>query len=788
MATFYLDFENGNDTNDGTTFANRWKTLTSGATAVRCAAGSVIRVMGSPAPTLVGTATWRTGSISNTISSTSLTNATPIVVTASGHGFSTGDFVYIDSSTVNTRANGMWSITVLSSATFSLDGSVGNCVGTASNIRLVTNRVVTLASAVTQNIASFGNGATKVAWTASANASSSVATGIPKEGTDSTNIQVTATFTTGLAAYLPTGTLNLSGYQQVSFWAQLGGGSALVTTGQMKLVLCSDALGVTIVNTITIPPIAATGQWYPFTVDTGGALGASIQSIALYINTDAGGQSIVLDNIIACKASSSDDSLSLTSLISKNTTGEGWWAIQSINGTRVVLLPNVPTTALDANGMGYYGVTESVSTYKRETIKFTPAISAGSTIQTVQFSGAAGNPTILDGGWDRTAMTTKNLKTFLDGVNGLGIPIDLTNRSFITISNFAYVRADSAASVFNAPDITFDSLETSSCASFFRGSLNSADRISFTGTTFLIQTGANFYLLHGKIADFLSISSPGGTGVTIQNGNASKIASMRLFNYYATLSITGIGLYIGNLLLQDSPTGAGGGISFTADSSVVIDYLQTVNIYPFGTLLAGTSASGGLVKIRGGSSDTTNGSAVRPGAFTFVLRNYAPSNTTEVTTISPYIGGVVRSENHDNIVGNHKFWHAWGMVVSDAATRHTAYGLSWKMTPTITGSSAAYPLKMPLGEIAVKASALVTITAWVRRDNLGLSIGIFVKALQLSGITTDQSAIATGSINTWEQVTITFTPTEAGGVALDAIAYGGTTYTGYIDDIMITQA
>lgn len=37
MATYYLDFENGNDANDGTTFANRWKSLTNGATAARIA-------------------------------------------------------------------------------------------------------------------------------------------------------------------------------------------------------------------------------------------------------------------------------------------------------------------------------------------------------------------------------------------------------------------------------------------------------------------------------------------------------------------------------------------------------------------------------------------------------------------------------------------------------------------------------------------------------------------------------------------------------------------------------
>ena len=44
MSTFYLDFELGNDSNDGTTWANAWKTFTNGATAARTAPGDTIRI------------------------------------------------------------------------------------------------------------------------------------------------------------------------------------------------------------------------------------------------------------------------------------------------------------------------------------------------------------------------------------------------------------------------------------------------------------------------------------------------------------------------------------------------------------------------------------------------------------------------------------------------------------------------------------------------------------------------------------------------------------------------
>ncbi len=51
---------------------------------------------------------------------TSSTDATPIVVTATAHGLTTGDRVLIYGHTTNIAANGIFKVTVLSSSTFSL--------------------------------------------------------------------------------------------------------------------------------------------------------------------------------------------------------------------------------------------------------------------------------------------------------------------------------------------------------------------------------------------------------------------------------------------------------------------------------------------------------------------------------------------------------------------------------------------------------------------------------------------------------------------------------------------
>lgn len=62
----------------------------------------------------------------------SSTNASPISVTVTAHGYVTGDQVFIAGHLVDTNANGSWVITVTGANTFTLYGSTGNGVGGAT--------------------------------------------------------------------------------------------------------------------------------------------------------------------------------------------------------------------------------------------------------------------------------------------------------------------------------------------------------------------------------------------------------------------------------------------------------------------------------------------------------------------------------------------------------------------------------------------------------------------------------------------------------------------------------
>ena len=69
----------------------------------------------------------------------SSTDATPIVVTLTGHPYSTGDEVMIVGHTINTNANGRWTITKVNANSFSLDNSTATGGGAGGAAGVVTD-------------------------------------------------------------------------------------------------------------------------------------------------------------------------------------------------------------------------------------------------------------------------------------------------------------------------------------------------------------------------------------------------------------------------------------------------------------------------------------------------------------------------------------------------------------------------------------------------------------------------------------------------------------------------
>jgi len=773
MATFYLDPEGGNDANDGTTFANRWKTLTSGATAARTAPGDTIRIKGSPNPTSLGVnGVWTSGKRQATISIVSSTNATPIVVTTAAHGYSTGQTVQITGHTTNTNANGTWEITVLSSTTFSLDTSTGNGVGGASGtVRDITNSVVMLASAVTADICDC-----ETAWTASANVTATVGTPDCKQNKSAASLAIAAGFTTGKAAYFATGTLNLSGYEQVSFWIKQTAGTVAIA-GDVSIRLCTDTAGAVSVHTVAIPALGQLSRWIPFTVNIGGALNSAIASVALYVDTDRGAQTFLIDNIIAVKSSSSADSLSLWSLIGKNSAGEYWWPIQSITGRRVILDNDTNVNTTSTSQRGYYGVSGTVATYKRETLKVALGAS-GTSWGIVQESGTSGSLITYEGGWDDVAMSTKNMETWIDGLSGGSVGVNHSAKSFIRLNSLRLLRFSNCILANSSEtDLEYDDIITASALTAGVQTTSSSSRFSYGTQVCYACNGSGFQLnaVFSVATSLSAYSIVGSAGVVV--GTRCVFDSVDSGNNGIGVSMSGQSTL--SSLSSDMDTNA------VAALSGIPSVIGTADIDNATSAFQGGS---GAVSVFGGTIGPSNAATFGQLSFDSLFRNVMLSDSVFITSyISTRYDRRAYIENKDGVAGDHRIYAEEGLIQAQTAVRHTASGLAWSFAPTsATVRYVDYPLNQVLGPFYGVGGVALTVTCWFYRTDTGLTGRLVAKAPQ-PGVTSDVVDSMSGSAGAWEQLSVTFTPSTDGAYYVEAQFYGGTTYIGYIDDLEITQ-
>lgn len=785
MATFYLDLEGGNDANDGTTFANRWKTFTSGATAARIAPGDTIRVMGSTNPTSLGvTGAWTNGPLEASQSVTSSTNATPIVVTKASHGYSNGDTVCIASHTTNVNANGTWEIANVTANTFELVGSTGTAgAGSGGTVRRINNCRVTLGSALTANIASTANrGEGRAVWTASANVTATLITTTTKCSDVADQLAIAAGFTTGLAAYYATGTLNLSTYQGVSFYIRQSSGTVAVS-GDVQLNLCTDTAGVTSVHTIPIPALALTNSWYPVYWDNAGNLNSAIKSIGFTVNVDRGAQTFQISNVIAVKASGNDN-LNLTSLIGKNTAGETFWGIQSINGTRVILDGNKTSILSDGTTRGYMGTTETVTTYKRECIQ-----SLTSANNAVQDSGTAGSPITFSGGWDRTNMSSQTLETWVDGRNVTVNGFNGNTKNYITIEKLNAVRYGSGITLpgsSGSDNTVTGDITVSHC---YTAGLAMGEACTITGA--VSAHGNNAYGLYtntGQRGGYVSSAKLYGNGI---DGTSAAFFQQPAYGLVAGAIIASNNAGIGATISDDANIAsltcnynASSGLNWSGGHGSILGYLESVSNGTTG-LIMGVSAAvpTGTLRIKSGSitGNSSNGILMLYGTLYMhrVTLTHTPEfNISAVASNSD--GTACFSEHHDNVTDAHL------VTVPGGTIQYT--GGVWQFMPTSTTLITQYfPLSLPIGKFAVRASAQVTITASMKRDNAGLTGKLVLPAYSLSGVGTADVTSSISGTGAYENVTITFTPTEAGVVEVYAQCYGGTTYNMYVQNCSASQ-
>lgn len=654
MAIWYVDPEGGNDANGGTSFANRVKSMN----AFTPAAGDSVRIIASPPPWSIGSATW-------------------------------------------TNKNGN----------------------------------VTLASAVTQTL---DNMQATTGWVAGANVTISTTSSYRRYGSAWMTFALSSSFVSGaLIAYKPVSSLNLSAFSCLS--CLFGWSTTPQSTTNISIALCSDSAGA--VPIVTLPG----DQFMAYTSvqsvanlfeNGGSALPSGINSIAIYasgsVKPFSSSGTIYMGNLIACTAVHSANHLSHNSVIGKNTTGEPeWYSIQYIDGT-TVNLGAVGDYSASAGSRVYYGTTETVTTYAMVGLR------TRYTSTTYAIKSANGTPTspiTWTGGWDRTSMSSQTGQSWLNGQR---------------VGTYFW---------YNSPGGNWHTFPDSTIGGI---SLNSSYPVNFG-----LQAGRVLKWV-GLVdcSTFWSSGSNAGSDVVSSDyaldfaafcDKAITLASeSRAFLKMRVRRITGsinYGVYCTQMLDERM-------------SDIEIGQIDTCS---YGVSLGSFSTYVANLRLRG-TTFANNTYDLAPSSLGALMLDRPTFPATPSINGSSTMHGVYMTAVGGNRWDNRVYRPAVTQT-ADQSTTHGSTSQSVKINVASYGELTGLPYRTRLMRVAALSGKTVTVTCWAQRsDSTNLSAGLSTLQGDVAGVV-DASVAASAASNTWEQLSISFTPTEDGVV--DVFGYVG---------------
>jgi hypothetical protein len=608
---------------------------------------------------------------------------------------------------------------------------IGNCTWTTG----ASARSITVPAGTVRLIDSL---AVNTGWVAAANVTLNAASSTRLIGAAAVNVTVGTAFTTGKVAHRPL-TMDLSGFQQVNVWFRT---SVALTAGTVFLDLCSDAAGD--VPIVSVPfGDGLNNVWFAGLIAHTGSIG-TINSIALRSTADPGTPTISINCLWASKAPGSADEITLATMLSKaayptapplrgtGTGDEPLLGVMGVTSDTAVVLNRTGTQdiAVDTTGRGYDGVAEMVATYAHQCFPYSEPRN-----WSPNEAATAADQTVWTGGWSaadmgtRTGMTRYMLSSRTYSAGGFG---------FHTFRNFVMNTSLGGNTLPGSDGCRVENSLLASCG-----------------------FAANGFAQSGLSAADICYSAGGGPslgGANQPNGSVLE----NIYSYLAGVIYNGGRNFMRGLTIRNSN---GHGLSFNGNPGneyICADDVVTLN-----------NSAGGIFVAQGVNA---------------LIRNADLREANDIFFVSNGNDGLLSVESLGKIAGNDTLRHPYGRMTRQTAVVD-AQASSWRVQVTSSNAVSRGPLRLPLGRFEVSCGVTTTIGIRMRRDNTGLSMGLsYMPTEGLPGVTTEQRALMTAAANAWVTVTLSLSPTGSGTqiVGLDLIAWGGTTFNGYVEAITVT--
>jgi hypothetical protein len=591
----------------------------------------------------------------------------------------------------------------------------------------------------------------ETAWTAGANvtATASATSANRKQGSFCANFSF-GSFTGGLVAYR-TVALDLSAYSCISLWMA----PAQALTSGVKLALCSDSAGQVPIVTLPMPAwlLGLSPPSRPFSVlyeNGGAALPSGINSIAFYCDAKPVTSSINVDNIIATKAWGATDHLSHGVLIGKNNTAEPeWYPIQSIDGTTIVLGNLYDTGASPTRA--YRGATEAVTTYALYPLR---------TRATDYLRNAGGinstAPLTITGGWNRTDMSTQTGVSWLTGEG---------------MQQYGLYNGPANFDAIYLPDYTIGFASYAAYGLYDNSANNMIRRILG-----IVNCGAPVFRSGGWMLNDYDLGNIvyNAAGLAFSSTQMG-VFKLRVRRITGTSSVTYAPGFIPSDTYDDS------------NADTVIDQIDNCES------AVNVQVSGAKVRLRGLVAKNNKTATVKftnggGGALVELDRPTLGDSTVYNTTVA---SSVVRVTAANGVRWDNRVYTQAHTQTVTSSVAHGTAPYSVMLTAVNYQYSHDLPRQVRLARVACLSGKTVTFITWVLRSSPNITAGLRTWRGCVAGVG-DITVTGVATSGTWEQLALTFTPTEDGVVDVfgwlqAANVVGANNASAYFSDMAVSS-
>jgi len=410
--------------------------------------------------------------------------------------------------------------------------------------------------------------------------------------------------------------------------------------------------------------------------------------------------------------------------------GDGnWWEVITIaSDTSATLYKN------------YSGDTQSGVSSRKLGITDTGAAAASTTeVQKVSSSGKSSATLKISGGWD-LATQTQDGQTYFRQMHGTfnyryGYGLYMSGKSHTEIERLHFLRYN--CGIYYYSNSNNNTCTSPTCNSSYYGIyFNNSNNNTLTSPT---------------------CNSNGYHGIHYANSSNNTLTSPTCnSNGYSGIYFTG-----SNNNTLTSPT-------CNSNTQYGIYYSSGGNTC-YGTLTTSGNGLGAIYNDKG--------------------TNYIAKASIAESTIATGFTDYCNARIYINDIGGHsQIWTDSGNIISQDATAGGS-GKEWRLNVTADKRGSYYPLALKIAEIAVASGSKVTVKAYVKKSHAtGIAGALFMRGGQIAGAGNDIKTDCPNDTNR-NQLTIEFTPTEAGVVEIEAWAWyvSSTTANVIVDDIEVTQ-